>query len=335
ALSRAPDRRKSRIANGLFLTAPVLALGVITALYNQHVFGDWRRTGYQYWCPVPYDYSELVFSSIYLKQNLSLLTWKLVWMTIAFGMCGAVVLWKMRLPATRAMIFFSVVATVPLSVVYLFYFFKELRFYYPSQALLCILGGAGMGALIGAVLRRYPGTSTALAAAATLAILVPKLPAQPVLQFQPRRAVADAIAHATPANAIILTNMDPVYLAEFVGEGTNRKVWPVTRNMPYASRVIVGHRIAEPNPYPRNWEDQRMDRLLMAGGKPIFEVTAAEAPGRIGDWISAGIPVYLEWYPWRDEGPDDAAAKATLAKAFNGISDRRFPWLLKLGKTLP
>ncbi len=44
-----------------------------TLYYNYRTFGSIRRSGYHYWCPVPYDFPSLLFQFSYAEKNLPVL----------------------------------------------------------------------------------------------------------------------------------------------------------------------------------------------------------------------------------------------------------------------
>ena len=62
-------RSRHKLANLVALAVFPLPRSLATALYQQHAFGDWRRTGYQYWAAVPYDYPEMLFDASYARAQ--------------------------------------------------------------------------------------------------------------------------------------------------------------------------------------------------------------------------------------------------------------------------
>lgn len=60
---------KERIFLGLLLSLPSFFQVLGTLFYQYKVFGSPFRTGYHYWCPIPYDFPTLPFSLSYMSRS--------------------------------------------------------------------------------------------------------------------------------------------------------------------------------------------------------------------------------------------------------------------------
>ncbi|HLV81758.1 MAG TPA: glycosyltransferase family 39 protein [Chthonomonadaceae bacterium] len=311
--------KEGRIGNLLVLLLPTLLVAGATAAYNQAAFGDWHRTGYQFWCPLPYDYRELIFSPHFIRDNLEMLKAKQVLLAVALGLVGIGLLWRQRAPALRPVLIYLALAALPVTLFHLFYFYAAYRFHLLGLALGLILGGAGLATLVPEALKRSSWLLPALLAAASLAVPFVRHP-DPVPD---RLLAAQAFAQATTKNAVIVTNIDAVYLEPLVLRDTERRIVPMTRGAEYASKCIAPRRIAlPPGVTPHYVFGQGSRQLLHYGARNVIPFTAEEAPQQLEAWARQGVPVYLDH---RSPVPPDLTA-APLRWA----PVREYPWLLRL-----
>ncbi|HEV2472095.1 MAG TPA: glycosyltransferase family 39 protein, partial [Chthonomonadales bacterium] len=286
------DRRKP--ATGWFgLLAPTAIVIGATLAYNHAVFGQWMRTGYQFWCAVPYDYPGLVMSVHYLPANLRLLfAWpegKQCLFAFAAGAIGIALL--MRRSARRALppLRFAALTALPVSIAHLFYFYPAYRFHLPLFSFCLICFGAGIAAFVPRAIRSGKSLAAIAGAAACGALLL-----RPAERPTPRLRAAIAIARVTPRNSLILTNIDAVYMYPIVLGHTGRSVLPLTRDAEYASKCISLHRAPHPIPAPSSPLDHRCAGLLRAGAREVFPYVLVEAPQRVAEIASGGRPVFID-----------------------------------------
>lgn len=296
-----------------------------TSFQQWHDFGDFRRTGYQFWLAVPYDYVSLVFSRRYLHDNLQLISWGPVKMPILLGLIGICSLAIKRGPQLKNAALFLLVGVLPLSIIHLFYFFRDIRFHFLSLALLCVLGGAGAAALIPHRVRQRLWPAPWLVA---LTLLIPRINQnlpddQPRIRYQ----VAMAAAKSIPENAVLISGSDPAYLEQIVARGTTRRILPINRETPYAKALLTPVRIAYLNPPPRGAADQQCPGLVNGGARKLYQFTADEEIGRLKDWVRQGVPVYVELLSTPREHPSALA----LQSAFQFVPiSADLPWLVRL-----
>lgn len=281
-LVRRVPRRASKL---LALAAPAVAVVVATALYDRSAFGDWRRNGYMYWCPVPYDYPELTFSLAYVPANLAALVQKDLVPGWILGGVGSGILLAKGSKESRLVLLFAALGVVPGIVFHFFFHFPQVRFNLPLNAIGCVLGGAGLASLLPS---RVPSYGAALLA------LVPLALPRPPSRAPNRRTTADELARATPDDAVVVTLLEPVYLEPLLLRGTRRRVVPYDRQVEYASKLVAPRRIDPLTPAARGPDDHRAPGLLRGGARDVCAFTADEAPERLLAAVRQGIPVFVE-----------------------------------------
>lgn len=285
---RAPDRRAARF---VALLAPLVVVLAANAFYNQTTFGDWRRTGYQFWCAVPYDYPDLVLSLANLGANFENLMIPATVKALALGAAGTIALAVRRPPRWRELLGFSAVTALPISALHLVYFYSTPRFHIALVALCLALSGIGLASLFPARWRESPWSSLGAVAALALALLAMK----PFDVPSPtRRSTADAVHASTPADAVIISGLEPVYLAAFAPPGSQRIYLAASRDVEFASKVLVETRVDRDLAAPRSARDHAARGLLTHGGQWAVAHTADEMHEPIEAWVRAGRTVFLE-----------------------------------------
>ena len=279
------------------LIVPGIAVALSSMIYNGNVFGSVIRTGYNYWCPVPYDYFDLVFSFSFFRANFNV-----------FLLCGvpaiaaAAFLLEMAVMRTKAATGpkwkssvsfrniwkFTFLATGPIAVIHLFYFFPEERFFLPILCMTAIIAGSAMG-----MYRNYSFRTLILICAIFLAgaVLYGKVFTE---EIPSRRIAADIIMSSTPDNAMVISSIDPVYLELMACRSSQRRILPMSRRVEYASKVITNKKLAGLNPPPAEWTYFRRQDLIKAGAQDVFPATAAENPDLVIKEIGIGTQVYLD-----------------------------------------
>ncbi len=267
-----------------------LVFFIATALFNQSAFGDWRRTGYHYWCAIPYDYLLLTFSPRFLSRNLAAFITPEALAILAAGGVGLWLLRKNRPPEAASLLLFTGLAALPITFIHLFYFAGGFRFHLLLVGLLAILGGGGIGREIET---RLPKLARFETLAAVLVIMMVAMPFIRKPEPTGRYEYVSAISQALPANAVLITDTDSVYLEPFCLRGTEREALPLTRHAEYASKVIVRKRVPILDPPPLSSVEHRAPALLRGGAEEALPHTASDL-----DYISAklreGKPVFLD-----------------------------------------
>ena len=287
--------RQNLLRRGAALSLPIALAGAATLVYNARVFGSPKRNGYHFWTAVPSDYPELAFSLLYVPSTLRGLLQTPLPYFVALSIFAWV--WASRrrppTPETRSTAIgvttFVALTAAPISLFHLFYFFPDERFH------LALLSGAAViaGGLIGLFIdeRRARIFRILLPAVLLLAIGARFAAPDPAPS---RRVAADRLREQTPADAIILSGIDPVYLERLVARGTQRRILPFTRHIEYASKALVRKRIDHPDPPPLGWYDQRAEGLFKGGAEEAVLFVAEEQLPALVDEAARGRPLFLD-----------------------------------------
>jgi hypothetical protein len=282
----------------VLVSLPSIAVTVASLIYNSSIFGSPLRNGYNFWCPVPYDYRALTFSAGYLFANVKMI----IRSPLSILLPAAIILFMVNRryrPAPvsnvtsqscfRHFVEFTVASTLPLIVLHLLYFYQITRFYLPVVTLLAVI----VGSLIARWLEPLPKVlvtvtqAILVVAAVVFRILVPDQ--QPLA-----RIIAGEIANSTPGNSMIITSIDPVFLDFYVGKSARRQVVPLTRYGEYASKVICARKVVNPDPAPTSWWDHRCQGLIKAGAKEVIPLVASEGISILTAEAGRGRPLFLE-----------------------------------------
>lgn len=314
--------RYRRSATALALLAgPPLAVAAATDWYNARTFGGWLRSGYDYWCPVPYEVPGLTFGLRYAALNLErLFTMPRVGLAL-FGAAGAAILWARRREAVRPALRYLALAALPGTLLHLVYFYPETRFHLFVLAAASILGGAALGSLAHTLARgRLWPILPAIVLTAAL------VPASPPRTPPYRRIAAETMARETPPDAVIISGLDPVFLSPYLLRDASRIIVPASRSIEYADKLVAPYRIGPLDPPPNGPHDHRARGLLRYGALDPCPLVATEARELIPRWLASGRRVFL------DAGylPGDAPLERILDPAVVVVPNPRARWLGEL-----
>ncbi|MBA4387881.1 MAG: hypothetical protein C0404_07860 [Verrucomicrobia bacterium] len=292
---RTGSQHKDRFTASMILVVPLAAILILTSIYNMRTFGSAFRNGYNFWGPVPYDYFSLTFSFAYLGTNMkALFHAKLPQLFIVLILLAAV-LRTSSAPAAYMKAFvgrstlFILLAAIPLIGFHVFYFYPDTRFFLPITCLVASI----CGGLIGMFLSR---TAPAAATAVSLAFLIVAgaigLTGGHTIPY--RRMTVDAIRQQTPADAVIVSSIDPAYL-EFMLPGVpGRTVVPLNRSVEYASKLIAARRLPVLTTTPAGPQDHRCEALLKAGGEEAVRKVFMELIGPEAAWPFGNRRVFID-----------------------------------------
>jgi len=309
------------------LLAPMVAATAATFAYNAATFGSPFRNGYKFWVPVPMDYPGMIFSLSHFRMNLGVIEASLF--PILLLVCvGAWLVVRMRKPAAFAAsrqsfcdaAFFLVVTTVSIMLFHLFYFFPGERFHIPMLAGTAVLAASMLGLLIGSKGESLLGLllPAVLLLAITARVAVPaSLPL--------RRLAAERVRTNSPENAIVISAIDPVYLSRLAGAGSSRRIVPLSRNVEYASKVLVWKRVEDPRLSPLHWTDPQALALIRPHAEEAVRFVASEHMDELAAEVARGKPVFFESM-FADER--EAKPLADLHAHFNLV--QRAPYLYQL-----
>jgi 4-amino-4-deoxy-L-arabinose transferase-like glycosyltransferase len=311
----------------VLLLAPMAAAAAATLAYNSATFGSPLRNGYKFWVAVPMDYPTMVFSLSYLRMNLKVIG--LSALPILLLVCiGAWLLAWTRRPAAfaasrqsfRDALVFFVLTTVPILLFHLCYFFPGERFHIPMLAGSAVLAGSMLALWTGS--ERETIFKVMLPAVFLLAVAA-RIATPAALPL--RRLAAERVRKSTPENAIVISAIDPVYFARLAGCGSSRRIVPLSRNVEYASKVLVRKRVDDPRLRLLNWEDPRALALIRPRAEEAVRFVASERMDELAMEVARGTPVFFESTAVYEK---EAQVVAELHAHFNLI--QRAPHLYQL-----
>lgn len=320
-------QRKGVFLRGLGLIAPMAAAAAATFAYNAATFGSPLRNGYKFWVPVPMDYPTMIFSLSFLRMNLGEIGAS--GFPFLLLICvGAWLLARKLRPAAladsqrslqEAAIFF-VLTTGPMLLFHLFYFYPDDRFHIPLLAGTAVLAGSILALLPG------PGMETIaklLLPAALLLAVAARIAAPAPVPL--RRVAAERVRENTPENAIVISAIDPVYLARLAAFGSSRRIVPLSRNIEYASALLVRKRVDDPRLRLLRWDDDRAVALIRPHAEEAVRFVASERMDELAREVAAGTPVFFE-SSFMDQS--EAKVLAELQAHFKLV--QRVPYLYQL-----
>ncbi len=287
---------ETRIRNASALLLPIAAAAGITLVYNAVTFSSPLRNGYKYWAAIPMDYPSLIFSLSYFKTNLWLIAATVFPLYVVVGIAAWLLVRKRepaefasKRPAFRDALTFVALTTGPILLFHLFYFFPSDRFHIPMFAGAAVITGGVLGLFFNA--RTISHLKFVLPVILLLAIAARITVPEPVPH---RRLAADRIRTVTPANAMIISAIDPVYLERLAGHGSSRRIVPISRKVEYASKLLVPKRVDLPNASKLNWRDSRNSELRRGGASEAVQFVASEQLESLATQAAAGTPVFLD-----------------------------------------
>lgn len=292
------DLGKGRLRRLLGVLAPVCFMCSAQFIYHTIAFGSPFRSGYQFWVPWPYDFPDQVFSLRYVFENAKtlLLHTPLLIFAVLFLTGWPVLKEKKEGVCLERGAFFLFMRQVlcfaiPLCVIYLSYFYSTSRFYLPLTICIYVLIGAFIGAFLGEIEKHRVG---ALLCLLIIAAGLAGWRASSGIEEPRRRVAAELLARHTPADALIVTAIDPAYLEPLVLRGTRRTLLPSSRRIEYASKVVAWTPLSYAPPYPSDVTVMQREYLLKSGAQDVIERTAMDDGGLVARAIKEGRSVYLD-----------------------------------------
>ncbi len=283
---------------------PGILFMALTMLYNSAVFGTPMRTGYHFWCPVPYDQPGMTFSLSYILVNLKTMIQSglpilvlaiLLLILLDKSRHERIIVGSVKKPM-EGLLEFTIITCIPMVIFHLLYFFSTQRFFLPIISLLAII----FGIMIGLGLHHVSHRALAFT---QLIILVGVLLLRLVLSDPPptRRIAVDHINRYTPQNALVISAIDPAYLEFMTCRFSQRRILPISRRVEYASKLVAWQKAIALNPKPIAWWDHRCEGLAKANAKEVIPYVAKGKEGRLSRALSDGVPIYLDTSHLRNE----------------------------------
>jgi hypothetical protein len=256
----------------MLLLGPVCALVSGTLGYNYYVFGDPLRSGYNFFCAVPYDYAALTLSFRYLFDNLSP-----AWSSGVLIAVSLAWLWWHSENHSREqadLYNLAMIAAFSATAFHLVYFYPWTFFYMPSVAVLVPF----VAAAVALALRRAGlevGSKTGWLFLVVIAIGF-RL-ATGILSHPHQRAadLSDRIASVVNgAQAVLITGLPEPFVRHHSQRLSRVEVIPVSRRVEYANKVVAMKRCLHATFSPQEVADVR---TLVTAGCPVQEIYPAVA----------------------------------------------------------
>jgi hypothetical protein len=203
---------------------------------------------------------------------------------------------------------------------HLFYYYPDDRFHIPLLAGTAVLAGSMLALLPG------PGKETIvklLLPVALVLAMAARLAAPAAVPL--RRVAAERVRENTPGNALIISAIDPVYLGRLAGHGSARRFVPLSRNVEYASALLVRKRVDDPRLRSLRWDDDRALALIRPHAEEAIRFVASERMDALATEVAHGTPVFFD-SSFVDES--EAKVLAELQTHFKLL--QRVPYLYQL-----
>ena len=284
-------RRPGRILSAIALLAPAFAVIAINAIYNRLRFGSFDMNGYVYWCAMPYSQFDYVFHPQYFRHEFNSLL-RDPWFTYPamVSVSAAFVLRRVWRALWNDVVVPTWLAVVPLTALYLFYFYRDERLFLPILLGAFLPGVLAIAAYLG---RSSPGRGVAVIATIALAFRTSGSITTMAGPLPVNELLTQLHAHL-PSRCGLITMLDPLTIDAFVTHGTERRWIPATREQEYADKVIADRRLdlwGIPRPPPLF---HREPTLLVQGARLAIPETAEDDAllDRLAD--PAGPPVFVD-----------------------------------------
>lgn len=319
---------KDFLVRGALFTLPSVLYLMTNALYNYRVFGSPFRNGYHYWLPVPYDFSNLVFSASYIIPAIRYFSSEpIMQVTVAFA---AISLLFAALVARGgfdgvvkhrpylAFLAFGCVQSLVVVVLYVGYFWIDTRFFLGMTIYWLPL-------FIYAVYRLLKGIPGVWAVPAFLtlvvlcALILNRCPTRYVYMAVERPvwlAESMVTSRVLPAESVVIATGDPVVLDHFGFRDKNLTILPLARRYDYVDFMIATNSIADKVRSPQDWTVQVIPEFVAAGICSLpFKHTVLEKPEIVRDLLRKGVRVYYQ----KDLTFNSESKLADMLDAFSSV----------------
>ena len=297
-----------------FLAALPTALVLIASnIFNWCVFGSPFRTGYHFWCPVPYDFMPLTFNLRYAAEYLPrLVREKGFWLTMGLlAVCAAWFcasrasrkekLWRLpKSTAWEAAMAFALLQSAIIFVLYIVYFFYDKRMYLPILVMVLPPAASAAANLLRMLLKKRQTACWILAGAAVVLQLVVMHNLndyhKAIRGIPDDRAKLEYLSSILPGNAVLLSMFNPAVADKFFQHGTDRKIIPVNRIHEYADKIAAPQKVKACDPPPRDAVDNLAPGLLSQPGCYLpFPYALSDDPAFFEELMkkNEGVPFYF------------------------------------------
>ena len=304
---------KRRFLLWLLAALPTALVLLASNIFNWCVFGSPFRTGYHFWCPVPYDFMTLTFHPRYAMEYLPrLVREKGFFLTMALlTVCAAWFcvsraarkekLWSLpKWTAWEASMAFALLQSAVIFVLYIVYFFYDKRMYLPILVMVLPPAASAAALLLRAVLKKRQTVCWILAGAAVALQVVAMRNLndyhKALRGIPDDRAKLETLNAMLPGNAVLLSAFNPAVADKFFQHGTGRRIIPVNRIHEYADKIAAPQKVKVCDPPPRNAFDNLAPGLLSQPGCYLpFPYALSDDPAFFEEIMknNAQVPFYF------------------------------------------
>ena len=289
---------KKRFLYWGILILPALLTLCGTLYYNYRTFGSIRRSGYHYWCPVPYDFPSLLFDFSYAGKNFSVLLKTGVPVPFLFLLfSGVIYILIQRKKGTDEKVFsvwkwsffFVLFHYLLLISLYICHYFCFERFFLPSSVLALCTGSIALWrGLLLCTKRKYikklSHIFSLLALAAAGAASYRISPMQLPVTYT-EITLLKYCKNLLPEKSYLIINFNPALSSFYLGK--EQKVLPFSRELEYAGKVIAPEKISSAASFRKKMPESAVDHsaaLRALPEKKVFlpfpSVVAESFPGK-------------------------------------------------------
>ena len=327
---------------------PTALVLIASNIFNWIVFGSPFRTGYHFWCPVPYDFMPLTFNLRYAAEYLPrLVREKGFWLTMALlAICAA---WfcasraarkekLLSLPkwtAWEAAMAFALLQSTIIFVLYIVYFFYDKRMYLPILVMVLPPAASAAANLLRMGLKIRQTACWILAGAAVVLQLVAMHNLndyhKAIRGIPDDRAKLEYLGSVLPGNAVLLSMFNPAVADKFFQHGTDRKIIPVNRIHEYADKIAAPQKVKACDPPPRDAVDNLAPGLLAQPGCYLpFPYALSDDPAFFEELMkkNEGVPFYFITGSNRMAPPEIRAVMKFADAEIVGQKDNVIVWQL-------
>ena len=304
---------KRRFLLWLLAALPTALVLLASNIFNWCVFGSPFRTGYHFWCPVPYDFMTLTFHPRYAMEYMPrLLREKGFFLTMALlAVCAAWFcvsraarkekLWSLpKWTAWEASMAFALLQSAVIFVLYIVYFFYDKRMYLPILVMVLPPAASAAALLLRAVLKKRQTVCWILAGAAVALQVVAMRNLndyhKALRGIPDDRAKLETLNAILPGNAVLLSAFNPAVADKFFQHGTGRRIIPVNRIHEYADKIAAPQKVKACDPPPRDAFDNLAPGLLSQPGCYLpFPYALSDDPAFFEEIMknNAQVPFYF------------------------------------------
>ncbi len=298
---------RSAIKRILLVVLPSSAYILGNLSYNRVVFGNFFRSGYNYWVSVPCDFPKITFNMdnagtvayMLTHETIGLFMIATVFLTLAFWL--SVILGRFGgvrgngwFVAATSYLFLQ---TLALALLYGGYYWADTRFFLPITICFLPLAIFAVMTILSACCGFHLRIPLTVAVIVLCLVVVVRARTRYLYMAEGRPiwlAEAQIASAVLPPGSVVLQQGDPNVLDHFGFRDRGIRLFPIRRDFDYVKHMTAPRRINHLVDAPESVEQTILPALVSSGvcGLP-FPFVAEERPEVIRDFLSRGCRVFL------------------------------------------